>query len=239
MPKKKPVLLTTMPKAGTYLLALILEGLGLKNRGFHLAVDWAEDLVRFDERTCKEFPDSTRIPLHVNQALWCVRPGEFVFGHLPPHVIEPHFLNEYNIVYSYRDIREALVSEFYYYRDIRKDTDRLGFDENIRRLFLKFLKMFLDREMRLFSDLRKWHQTNNIFFIDFEKFKMNSDYAIKVIQELSIFIESKITKEDSLNIYKASKKTKTKTLHTNKENTNIWSIKADFLFLLHKVKYKL
>lgn len=112
--------------------------MGLRNRGFHLAVDWAEDIVRFDEETCKEFPGLTRIPLHINQALWCVRPGEFVFGHLPPHVIEGHFLDEYNIIYSFRNIREALVSEFYYYCDIRKDTVCLGFDKNIHRHFLNF-----------------------------------------------------------------------------------------------------
>jgi hypothetical protein len=105
-----PVCLITQPKAGTYLVARLLERLGLVNTGVHV------DRAGFTDYRCKTIAEmradylkfDTRIPIEVSA--WLTARGQFVVGHLehgPDSVSATHHLRRILLV---RDARDALVS---------------------------------------------------------------------------------------------------------------------------------
>ncbi len=105
-----PVCLITQPKAGTYLVARLLETLGLVNTGVHV------DRAGFTDYRRKTIPEmradylkfDTRIPIEVSA--WLTACGQFIVGHLEyggESVSATHHLRRILLV---RDARDAVVS---------------------------------------------------------------------------------------------------------------------------------
>jgi hypothetical protein len=109
---RAPVLITTVPKSGTYLYAALLEALGVAPAGIHLASWGMTDYRSADERGLRAgFRElTTAVPLAATAPL--VRPGQFAVGHIE---CTPEIRNlldglGYRVILVTRDLRACVVS---------------------------------------------------------------------------------------------------------------------------------
>ncbi len=110
-----PVAVCSIRKAGTYLLAGVLERLGLVNTDVHAWTDGfsdyrnctLEEKQRESERLVRHLPLQTTAQL--------VGPGQFIVGHLPCDDSVRRSLNGFRTFFITRDLRDALVSHMRFF----------------------------------------------------------------------------------------------------------------------------
>ena len=239
---KKPVLLTSMPKAGTYFFAEILSEIGLENRYLHVARYHAENLLLVDDEINRTSPSKAKIPLKLEQALYTVQGGEFVFGHIAKPLLSRFFLKRFKILYLYRNPKEALEAEFYWFREIRKDmAEKFSKFSHLspEKHFIEYLKLFGHSRIRLFKFLDLWKKDTNVLSIDFDKFRADRDYALASILSIAKHIEIDCNEGRCGEILEKafSKETKTKTKRDH--SVKLWTPEAERIYsgLLKKQKF--
>ena len=105
-----PVCLISIPKAGTYLVARLLEQLGVVNTCVHV------DRFAFSDYRHKSIGEAiedylkftTRIPIEVSAGL--TAPGQFIVGHLEHGAQSAEAVRHMRRILLLRDLRAALVS---------------------------------------------------------------------------------------------------------------------------------
>lgn len=106
----KRVLVASMPKAGTYLLAAYLDRLGLASTDIH--VDWWSFTDYRDatiEQARKDFRD-LEVKIDLPLVLELVWPGQFVVGHLANDPDTASLFADYAVLAITREARAAVVS---------------------------------------------------------------------------------------------------------------------------------
>lgn len=104
------VVVISLPKAGTYLVAALLERLGWVDTHAHLGEDSFSD---YRDRTRREMVEdfaALRVALPLEHSLRLVRPGQFAVGHLPYRKANVALLKPYRKLFVCRELRAALVS---------------------------------------------------------------------------------------------------------------------------------
>lgn len=238
----KPILLTTIPKAGTYFFAEVLSALGAQNRHLHVAKDFAENLLLYGDDVNKTTPSKAKVPLKLSQALYTVQPGEFVFGHIAQALVEDFFLKRFAIVYAHRDHKEAMQAEFHWFREIRKDMQpeftqysHLSAEDH----FIKYLEIFGPTRVKLFNFLDLWKANDSVFVVDFNKFRGDKDYALEKVQELAKHIEMPIEESKAKQVLDSCFNKDTKTKVKRDKSINLWTDEANAIYekLLEKQKF--
>ena len=117
-PKHKTILVS-VPKAGTYLAAQILQQLGLTDSHLHLRHDdQATGVYDFRGAPMKmsmKEQEQRFIPMPLHEALSMVHSNEFVLGHLPPiPEVKNQLYLDFKIVFLVRDLRDCLISHMRY-----------------------------------------------------------------------------------------------------------------------------
>lgn len=103
------ILVTSVPKAGTYLVAALLEGLGSVSAGMHVA-EWGLTDTRHPAEVVRSDPLSVTATIPVEEVVPLIAPGQFVVGHLPhSERVESAFAG-FSIIFLRRDVRDAFVS---------------------------------------------------------------------------------------------------------------------------------
>jgi glycosyltransferase involved in cell wall biosynthesis len=109
------VIVVSIPKAGTYLLAEILKTLGLEDSGIHVN---RNDLSDYRFATIKEAREeylkySVNVPL--KNSINLIAHGQFVVGHLPyePDILA--MLRDFKVIFVKRDIRDAIISQMRFF----------------------------------------------------------------------------------------------------------------------------
>jgi hypothetical protein len=105
-----PVVLCTVPKAGTYLISELLAQLGLAATRLHLSANELTDYRFATRRSARDEWTHYIRPVHVERAAPLIRPGQFAVGHIPcgPRFVKA--LHACRVLYAYRDLRDACVS---------------------------------------------------------------------------------------------------------------------------------
>ncbi|CAN5184697.1 hypothetical protein BH11PSE14_BH11PSE14_09860 [soil metagenome] len=103
----EPVFLLSIPKAGTYLAAEVMEALGVRSSKLHVDDGWASDFREFRKGT-KMWHYQFEMP--VVDALALVLPGQFAVGHLPCSDQIRRRLDRFSRVFIFRELRHAFVS---------------------------------------------------------------------------------------------------------------------------------
>lgn len=231
--KRNPVLLTTIPKAGTYFFAEILSEIGAKNRFLHVAKNHAENLLLHGDDVNKLTPTKAKVPLKLSQALYTVQDGEFVFGHIAKPLVEDFFLDRFKIIYSYRDHKEAMQAEFYWFREIRKDMPdrfaRFG-DLSPEEHFVKYMEIYGPTRVRLFKFLDMWMEDPNVYKLDFNKFRADNDYAVEVIIGMAEHIGLPVSRTRAEEILDACLNKDTKTKTKRDKSVNLWTDEAEEIY---------
>ncbi len=239
---KSPILLSTIPKAGTYFFAEILTALGASNRHLHLAKDFAENLLLFGDEVNKTTPSKAKVPLKLSQALYTVQAGEFVFGHIAKPLVEEYFLKRFKIVYAYRDHKEAMQAEFHWFREIRKDmqeefTQHAGL--SAEKHFIKYLEIFGPTRVKLFNFMDLWKSDDNVFAIDFNQFRADSNYALEKLQALSEYIDLPVDRLKAQEVLDHCFNKDTKTKVKRDKSINLWTDEANAIYEKLLAKQKL
>ena len=231
-----------MPKAGTYFLAEVLAEIGAKNRHLHVAKNHAENLLLHDDEVNRYTPKKAKLPLKLNQALYTVQGGEFVFGHIAKPLLESHFLDRFKIIYAHRDHMQAMEAEFYWFREIRKDMEE-EFNKykhlSLQEHFIKYLKIFGPTRVRLFKFLDFWQEDDNVLKLDFNKFRADHDYAVERIKAIAAHIEIDITDARAQEVLDTCFNKDTKTKTKRDKSIKLWTPEALKIYdsLLEKQKF--
>ncbi|MDD9897779.1 MAG: sulfotransferase domain-containing protein [Candidatus Melainabacteria bacterium] len=237
----KPILLTTIPKAGTYFLAEILSEIGAKNRHLHVAKNHAENLLRFGEEVNKFTPSKAKLPLKLDQALYTVQAGEFVFGHIAKPLLNDFALENFKIIYSYRDHKEAMQAEFYWFREIRRDMQEeftRHSDLSAQDHFIKYLEIFGPTRVRLFKFLDMWKDEDGVTQIDFNQFRSDKAYAQKKIIEIGNDIGIPVDEARAAEILETCLNKDTKTKVKRNKSISLWNDEAEKIYAKLQDKQK-
>jgi hypothetical protein len=109
-PCDRPAIVLSMPKAGTYLVAKILESLGLVDLEIHLGETALSDYRgrSNSEKLERDRELARNIPLRTSAKM--VLPGQFAVGHIPCTPEARFQLETFVRIVCLRDLRHALVS---------------------------------------------------------------------------------------------------------------------------------
>lgn len=146
----------TIPKAGTYLMAAILEQAGLGNSGWHIMVHEYLDTLSHDLETNSETPTQTHVRGNYVNRFRRLRRNQFCFGHLSPTCFPLPVASRTGVLRCYRHPRAVLESEFVDFRfrrtdlvpfspqSIEADDEAFSFyiaqrGEKMRRIYVEFL----------------------------------------------------------------------------------------------------
>ncbi len=150
------VLLNTIPKSGTYMVARLLEELGLANTHIHFVNEGYYDFRDEAMEAIVADPDRFYEPAALGPMLDCVLPGQFAVAHIEYRADLPA-LDDFAHLFCIRDIRDALISQMRFVSRIQTQSEatrswsgiedeRLRFAEFLRcvgRDFVNYARGFL------------------------------------------------------------------------------------------------
>jgi hypothetical protein len=125
------VFLTTLPKAGTYMMAKMLSRFDLVDCHVHALRDHVVDQRFAPEASARLYPATLRRDIALADILNFIGPGQFAFGHIGlfEPAVRPLFA-PFKVVMMYRNLRDAYPSLLRFFRDIRRDMP--GFNAQLQ-----------------------------------------------------------------------------------------------------------
>lgn len=121
---KHRVLVTSIPKAGTYLMAEILKDLGLKTTGMHLLQDFYTDYSQATLEEARNSPESLKRPVPLENSLENVAPGSFAVSHIACEERMTELTRDFKRIFLYRELRTCLVShQRFFFKTKRGDPN--------------------------------------------------------------------------------------------------------------------
>ncbi len=170
-PSPRPVAVLSIPKSGTYLLAKLLENLGIVNCKVHLTRGHMEDYKLSDVMSSTP---SRHLDLAFSSRL--VLPGQSVASHTPRELAAEVCLHKFSKLFAYRELRAALVSSF---RATRRNRIRVlghapGGSEPLRKLeddsagFAKWIGPAIERMRPRYEAVSGWYDHPDVCGVAFE-----------------------------------------------------------------------
>jgi hypothetical protein len=107
----RPVAVLSIPKAGTYLMGLLLQRLNFTDCELHLSQNFLTDYrgMSIQEKRGPSHEQHTTY-ISVGGSALLVGGGQFVVGHLPADAAARHALAGYNKIFLYRNLVDATLS---------------------------------------------------------------------------------------------------------------------------------
>jgi hypothetical protein len=163
------VLVITMPKSGTYLVAAFLKELGLIDTGVHINDDGFYD---YRNRTVSEMVSEYRkfrrlYPLA--QSLELVREGQFAVGHLTCNPQTVAAIAGTSVIFTKRELRSALVSMMRFLSRPGRGEDWAW--KRIEEPRVRLVEFLHDRGpelLRWFGSMADWDCQGGVLRIRFE-----------------------------------------------------------------------
>lgn len=205
-PSTHRVFVLTIPKSGTYLITEILEKMGMVNCGVHVALDFVQDNRYADEQILKIEPGRymVHLPFHLSTKL--IQKGQFAFGHIPCYRTQRILLNDFQKVFTYRNIRDVIIS-LVRYHDSRKHKafrgERLEQYSRFKAEAMgtgkikQWYVIWGNEYINLIKSMSSWKEDEEVFKIKFE-ILMGDDgeeAQISMLRDLAGFVGLEITGE--------------------------------------------
>lgn len=172
---RSKVVLLTIPKGGTYLLASMLENLGLVDLEVHLSESLLSDYrgLSVEEKVARARLVNRGIPLHV--AAKMIQPGQFAVGHIPCTAPSRDVLSSFVRILCIRELRHALASYLRFeLKRVEADPEWLqgarewaSAADNTRRLH-GFLSVFGEGYLALVRNIHDWAREPDVLVCRFE-----------------------------------------------------------------------
>ncbi|GIW47380.1 MAG: hypothetical protein KatS3mg078_1257 [Deltaproteobacteria bacterium] len=176
------VFLLSIPKSGTYLIAKILENMGIENCNVHISTHNIQDNRFAPKELLQAEPSRFQVPIPFVLSTRLIYPGQFAFGHIPCFDNEQKLLKDFKKIFSFRELRDMIISTVRYYSEIRRDID-LAFnkDPEKRRLVKEFLNTPLGTQkvklwfqlwgieyFNLVQSMLPWKEVEDVLSLRFE-----------------------------------------------------------------------
>jgi hypothetical protein len=186
------VLVVSIPKAGTYLVAEVLKALGYRSTGMHLAETAYSDYHGADLDEARRNPVRFARSELLSQSLMRIAVGQFAVGHLTCKEEIVQATASFKRIYLTRNLRTALIS----YMRFLTATERLGAKDsswyaiaNPQPRIVDFLRTSAPILLgRLYKDLAGWSQVSGVLHVHFEDLMHEQEMAPRVIQSIAAFL---------------------------------------------------
>jgi hypothetical protein len=186
------VLVVSLPKAGTYLVAEVLKALGYGWTGMHLAEKAYSDYKGADLDEARNNPGRFARNEPLEQSLSRIGAGEFAVGHIPCKAEIISATASFKRLYLTRDLRTALIS----YMRFLQSTGRFGAKElpwypipDPRERLVRFLATSATNLLaRLYAGLSGWSQMPAVLHVQFEDLTDDPEMAIRVVESIAAFL---------------------------------------------------
>lgn len=117
------VLIVSPPKAGTYLAANLLTGLGFVSTGLHIMARHVSDYRFASLDTARNNPGSVSFDIpQTGLALDLVQPGQFIVSHLPGDDETERTCADFVKILPMREMRATFVSHMRFFADTARTT---------------------------------------------------------------------------------------------------------------------
>jgi hypothetical protein len=186
------VIVVSIPKSGTYLVAELLKALGYRWTGMHLAETAYTDYSGSVLAEARQDPGRFARSEPLSASLGRIHPGEFAVGHLPfkDEVVEA--TRPFKRLFVTRDLRSALIS----YMRFMRTTGRLGArhlawysipDPRQRcHVFLQASAPYMLK--RFYEGMVGWSKLDGTQHVQFEDLTSDTQRATRVIESVAKFL---------------------------------------------------
>jgi Sulfotransferase domain len=186
------ILVVSLPKAGTYLVAEVLKALGYGWTGMHLAEKAYSDYKGADLDEARNNPGRFARHELLEQSLSRIGAGEFAVGHLPCKAEIISATASFKRLYLTRDLRTALIS----YMRFMQATGRFGAKDlpwypipDPRQRLARFLATTAPNLLaRLYAGLSGWLQMPAVMHVRFEDLMHDPETALGVVESIAAFL---------------------------------------------------
>lgn len=244
---KKQVFLSTIPKAGTYLVAEFIAQLGYCNTGYHIAFDHYLDTKNFDYDTNSEAPSKTVKSANFAEVLEDLKPGDMAFGHLNPLDFPNDLRGNFHFVCGYRAPRLTLISEFIDFRFRRKDVEWLSTAtvSDDKDAFDIYLKNHGQKHRSIWARFLAFHgfqqrqpptiatSSERVMFYDFAAV-LSPQTGPAQLQRLAAFLGTDLDSGETVRTHQRLLQTRTKTsshdMTLDLPRAELWTPAADRLY---------
>ena len=152
----RPVFVNSIPKSGTYLLAAILEELGLDSTHWHVFETFYDDYTDVPLEIARVHPERFRIREPVERTANRLRPGQFAVGHLPYNDRTRQALRNCFVIFLKRDLRECLVSHMRWQAATGRDQSAWTRIEDPQQRVLAYLSKWGRSFIRRARSITEW-----------------------------------------------------------------------------------
>ncbi len=179
------IVVSTIPKAGTYMVAELLMQLGLKNYGWHIAPDHKTKFVTPPNGASITW-DTEDKPCKMMQEFRKLQQNEFAVCHIPPHQFDVDFTSKSLIIFCHRDLHQVFASNYFFLRDGRRlpPASQALADTDPADSFQLFLEQSGPAHMRLISNLLAWYSYPDVIKISYAKFLKDESYSTDMIRQI-------------------------------------------------------
>jgi Sulfotransferase domain len=190
--RNQRVIVVSIPKSGTYLVAEILKALDYRWTGMHLAETAYTDYSGSALEEARQDPGRFARSEPLSVSLGRIHDGEFAVGHLPFKDDVVELTRPFKRLFVTRDLRLALVS----YMRFLHSTGRLGArhlpwysipDERQRCLaFLHSTGPYMLK--RFYEGMVGWSRLDGTLHVRFEDLTGEAGQATRVIESIAAFL---------------------------------------------------
>jgi hypothetical protein len=232
VPDLPRVVIISIPKSGTYLVAEFLKKIGLYDTGIHLHdfgfTDYREKTI---EEMVSNYRDFAKL-FPLNKSINLLRPGNFAVGHISHNEENENLFKNVNKIFMIREIRVTMVS-------MMRWLSRPGRGEDVqwkkindnREKCLTFLKEDGRNLIDYFKSVAGWLHNKDVLTIRFEDLVNEVDYFSNYAHQISKKAGIDNTLKESNEIFYSLLGQQTKTW--SGKTTNIeeyWSNEAEEIF---------
>jgi Sulfotransferase domain len=186
------VVVVSIPKSGTYLVAELLKTLGYRWTGMHLAETAYTDYSGSQLQEARENPGRFARSEPLSVSLTRIHAGEFAVGHLPfkREVVEA--VRPFKRLFVTRDLRSALIS----YMRFMQTTGRLGARQlawysipDLRQRCQVFLRTSAPYMLqRFYEGMIGWSNLDGTLHVRFEELTNDTPQGAGTIESVATFL---------------------------------------------------
>lgn len=229
----KPIIVTSLPKAGTYLLGEFLLQLGYRHSFMHLFEDSADHYDASDLERGRKFPLEYKRAQMLEDSLKELDAQSFAVGHLIPNAYVLAQLRRCNVVFLKRNLKDCIVSYLRFNcstgRDNTKDKPWYHMTDR-REQLVAYMKERAENMIKSAENLFPWEEQENILTVRFEDIKENPGAGLEIIR-LANYLGKKCNPAEAEQMAETAYATKTL---TSSGKTSVrgeyWSEDAEKIF---------
>lgn len=220
------VIVCSIPKSGTYLVAEIVKQLGFRATNLHLGTHEFADYGAADLETGRRNPGQLIVSELIESSINRVRDGEFAVGHLP--IETAPLLSGFRVVFVCRNVRDVLISFCRWIAATGRDPD----GGNWRELqdgpdkLLGFLERRGEDMYKIVSLAQDWHSTNQMptWEVTFEELMgdFGKSKTISAMRRIADATDRRYSDADLLWVLQKAKSADTLTRSTGRTNRRRW-----------------